>query len=100
VSIADVQLALKAYTMRISGKEMGLTDKQIKAADVNENGELSVDDVQNILIYYVNNTVAGKKLTWEQLLGKQPQKQPRPGFPKQREDTGLLLTRTARKPTA
>ncbi|MBR3446424.1 MAG: leucine-rich repeat protein, partial [Oscillospiraceae bacterium] len=44
VSIADVQLALKAYTMRISGKEMGLTDKQIKAADVNENGELSVDD--------------------------------------------------------
>ncbi|MBR3044427.1 MAG: hypothetical protein IKI45_08095, partial [Oscillospiraceae bacterium] len=73
VSIADVQLALKAYTMRISGKEMGLTDKQIKAADVNENGELSVDDVQNILIYYVNNTVAGKKLTWEQLLGKQLQ---------------------------
>ena len=57
---------------------MGLTDEQIKAADVNEDGELSVDDVQNILIYYVNNTVAGKVLTWDQLLGKQQQPQSRP----------------------
>ncbi len=84
VSIEDVQLALKAYTVRVSGKDTGLTDQQIKAADVNENGELSVDDVQNILIYYVNNTVAGKKITWEQLLGKQPQAQSRPGFLKRR----------------
>ena len=76
VSIEDVQLALQAYTMRVSGKDTGLTDKQLKAADVNENGELSVDDVQNILIYYVNNTVAGKKLTWEELLGDQPQPRP------------------------
>ncbi len=76
VSIEDVQLALQAYTMRVSGKDTGLTDKQLKAADVNENGDLSVDDVQNILIYYVNNTVAGKKLTWEELLGDQPQPRP------------------------
>ena len=75
---------MKAYTVRVSGKDTGLTDQQIKAADVNENGELSVDDVQNILICYVNNTVAGTKITWEQLLGKQPQAQSRPGFLKRR----------------
>ena len=69
-----------------TAKETGLTDRQIKAADVNEDGELSVDDVQNILIYYVNNTVAGKELTWEQLLGKQPQAQPRPGLLTLHED--------------
>ena len=79
VSIEDVQTALKAYTVRVSGKDHGLTAKQVKAADVNADGELSVDDVQNILIYYVNNTVAGKKLTWEQLLGKKTQ--PRPDIP-------------------
>ena len=70
VSIEDVQIALQAYTLRISGKDTGLTDKQIKAADVNADGELSVDDVQNILIYYVNNTVAQKVLTWEDILGE------------------------------
>ena len=69
-----------------TAKETGLTDRQIKAADGNEDGELSVDDVQNILIYYVNNTVAGKELTWEQLLGKQPQAQPRPGLLTLHED--------------
>ncbi|MEE3405278.1 MAG: hypothetical protein VZR73_14455, partial [Acutalibacteraceae bacterium] len=69
VSIEDVQIALQAYTKRVSGKDMGLTDRQIKAADVNADGELSVDDVQNILIYYVNNTVARKVLTWDDILG-------------------------------
>ena len=78
VSIEDVQIALKAYTVRVSGKNFGLTDRQLKAADVNDDAELSVDDVQNILIYYVNNTVAGKVLTWEELLGKQPVAAPRP----------------------
>jgi RelA/SpoT family (p)ppGpp synthetase len=78
VSVEDAQLALKSYTKRIAGVDMGLTEEQIKAADVNEDGELSVDDAQNILIYYVNNTVAGNVLTWEQLLGKQQQAQLRP----------------------
>ncbi len=78
VSVEDAQLALKSYTKRIAGVDMGLTEEQLKAADVNEDGELSVDDAQNILIYYVNNTVAGNVLTWEQLLGKQQQAQPRP----------------------
>ncbi len=89
VSIEDVQIALKAYTIRISGKKPDLTDKQLKAADVNENGELSVDDVQNMLIYYVNNTVAGKKLTWEELLGNKPQAQTRPDVYKRKAFTVL-----------
>ncbi len=72
VSVEDVQLALKAYTKQVSGKDTELTDRQYKAANVNGDAELSVDDVQNILIYYVNNTVAGKHLTWEVLLGRQP----------------------------
>ncbi|MBQ9906502.1 MAG: hypothetical protein IJM46_07005, partial [Oscillospiraceae bacterium] len=51
------------------GQAHGLTDAQFRAADVNQDGELSVDDAQNILIYYVTNTVSGKNITWEELLG-------------------------------
>ena len=68
VSAEDVQLALKAYTERIAGNDPGLSDRALQAADVNDDGTLSVDDVQNILIYYVSNTVAGKHLTWEEIL--------------------------------
>ena len=78
VSVDDAQLTLKAYTERIAGNDMKLTAEQIKAADVNGDGEVSVDDAQNILIYYVNNTVAGKILTWDELLGKKTQTAPRP----------------------
>ena len=73
VSVDDAQLTLKAYTERIAGNNMKLNNEQIKAADVNGDGEISVDDAQNILIYYVNNTVAGKVLTWDELLGKKAQ---------------------------
>ncbi|MBQ9907391.1 MAG: hypothetical protein IJM46_11545, partial [Oscillospiraceae bacterium] len=52
------------------GQAHGLTDAQFRAADVNQDGELSVDDAQNILIYYVTNTVSGKNITWDELLGK------------------------------
>ena len=68
----DVQLTLKAYTKRIAGLDMGLTARQIKAANVNGDNELSVDDAQNILKYYTQKTVAGKDITWEDILGKKP----------------------------
>ena len=68
VSVDDVQLALKAYTESIAGKGTGLSAEALQNADVNENGDLSIDDVQNILIYYVKNTVAGLKITWEELI--------------------------------
>jgi biopolymer transport protein ExbD len=80
ISVEDAQLALKAYTKRISGKDMELSDKQIKAANVNGDEELSVDDAQLILKYYTEKYVAGKNITWGDLLGKQPQPRPVSGF--------------------
>ncbi len=68
VSVEDVQIALKAYTENFAGKGTGLSSAAEKNADVNEDGVLSIDDVQNILIYYVKNTVAGLKITWEELI--------------------------------
>ena len=70
----DAQLTLKAYTLYVAGKPNGLTPEQAKNSDVNEDGDVSVDDAQNILIYYVNNTVAGNKLSWEEVLNRKPQK--------------------------
>ncbi len=75
VSVDDAQTVLKAYTERIAGNEMGLTAVQIKAGDVDENGVISVEDAQLLLKYYTENTVAGKKVTWEQLLGITADKQ-------------------------
>ena len=69
VSVDDAQLTLKAYTERIAGNDMKLTAEQIKAADVNSDGEVSVDDAQNILKYYTEKSVAGKDITWDDVLG-------------------------------
>ena len=55
---------------------MGLTERQIEAANVNGDEELSVDDAQSILKYYTQKTVAGKDITWEDILGKNPQPLP------------------------
>ena len=78
ISVEDAQRTLKAYTERIAGKDNGLTDAQIKAADINGNGEVSVDDAQLILKYYTEKFVAGKVITWDDLLGKKTQTQQRP----------------------
>ena len=73
VSVDDAQMTLKAYTFRIAGKEMNLDERQIKAADIDENAIISVEDAQLILKYYTQKTVAGKDITWEDILGKKPQ---------------------------
>ena len=57
---------------------MKLSAVQIKAADVNDDGEISVDDAQNILKYYTEKSVAGKNITWDDILGKKETTQPRP----------------------
>ena len=59
----------------------------------NQDGKLSVDDAQNILIYYVNNTVAGNVLTWEELLSKKSKAQPRPDLQKLHEDVWIAADR-------
>ena len=52
---------------------MKLTDEQIKAADVDGNGEISVEDAQWLLKYYTEKYVAGKDITWDDILGKKAQ---------------------------
>ena len=47
-----------------------LTEQQVKAADVNADGIVSVDDAQSILIYYVKNTLSGRTVTWDEMLGR------------------------------
>ena len=51
VSVEDAQLTLKAYTARIAGKDMNFDARQMKAANINSDDEISVDDAQFILIY-------------------------------------------------
>ena len=70
VSVDDAQITLMAYTNRIAGKSMNLKDKQIKAADIDGNNEVSVEDAQLILLYYTQKTVAGKDVSWDDLLPK------------------------------
>jgi hypothetical protein len=70
VGAEDAQLTLKAYTQKIAGNAMGLTDAQIKAADVNRDGDVSVNDAQLILKYYTSKNVAGMEVTWDDLLKK------------------------------
>ena len=56
---------------------MKLTDEQIKAADIDGNGEISVEDAQNILKYYTQKYVAGKEdITWDDIFGKKKQALP------------------------
>ena len=86
IGVDDAQTALIAYTEQFAGNPVDLTDIQRKAVDVNEDGKLNVDDAQNILIYYTETKVAGKVLTWEDLLGNQKQAQPRPVPQKLPED--------------
>ncbi len=69
-SVDDAQLTLLAYTNSLAGIESGLTDEQAKVADVDENGEVNVEDAQYILIYYTDTSVAGKDITWDDILKK------------------------------
>ena len=70
VSIEDAQLALNAYTNSMAGLNSGLTDAQKAAADVNGDNEISIEDAQLILLYYVCNTLAGIPASWNELCGK------------------------------
>ncbi|MBP0966222.1 MAG: hypothetical protein J5722_01185 [Oscillospiraceae bacterium] len=64
----DAQLTLRAYTEHVAGLESKLTEAQKQAADINGDGEVSVEDAQLILRYYTEKTVAGKDITWDDLL--------------------------------
>ena len=67
---ADAQLVLSEYVNVMSGQASAFDDAMKKAADISKDGAVSIDDAQYILKYYVENTVAGRKLTWEALLAE------------------------------
>ena len=66
-----------SYVQTLSGLKSCLTEQQAKAADINGDKTVSVEDAQIILIYYVSNTLSGKNVAWDELLGKKAQALPR-----------------------
>lgn len=68
ISIEDAQNTLDAYADIIADKENTLSAAQISAADVDSDKKITVVDAQLILIYYVQNTLAGVPTTWDALL--------------------------------
>lgn len=68
VSVEDAQLALMIYTEMISGKNITLSENQRLAADINQDKKVDLLDAMFILRYYICNKVAGKNMTWEQII--------------------------------
>ena len=62
----------------MSGLESRFSEKQKLAGDINTDREISVEDAQYILLYYVRNTLSGQSVTWETLLGRNAQAQTLP----------------------
>ena len=59
---------LNAYTKSLGTGFVDMPEADAKAADVNGDGEVSVDDAQYILIYYTKNSVAGKPTEWSDII--------------------------------
>ncbi|MBQ9905150.1 MAG: hypothetical protein IJM46_00055 [Oscillospiraceae bacterium] len=68
IDAADAQGVLNCYAEIIADNVPKITDAQRSAADINRDGEISADDAQWILQYYVTNTLAGQTAAWEQIL--------------------------------
>ena len=72
VGVDDVQLLLKEYVTTLSGRASALPEDHRKIADIDEDGRVDIVDVQLLLKYYTERT-ALRDMTWEEILGKQPQ---------------------------
>lgn len=72
VGVDDVQKLLKEYVTTLSGRASALPEDHRKIADIDEDGNVDIIDVQLLLKYYTERT-ALKDITWEEILGKQPQ---------------------------
>lgn len=72
VGVDDVQQLLKEYVTTLSGRASALAEDHRKIADIDEDGNVDIIDVQLLLKYYTEQT-ALKDITWEEILGKQPQ---------------------------
>ena len=71
ISAEDAQIVLQAYVRSLAGKSAGLTQAQLRCADVDGNGIVDVADAQHILRYYAENVLAGRNFSWEYIISKQ-----------------------------
>lgn len=68
ITVSDAQYTLIAYADMLAGNECTLNFKA--NADINGDKQITAEDAQLIMLYYVNNSVSGIPTTWEDLLGK------------------------------
>lgn len=68
VDVVDAQLTLQYYTEIVSGKTPDMNQIQKKTADVNGSQTIDIEDAMLILKYYTECSVAGKKISWDDLL--------------------------------
>ena len=70
VDVIDAELALNSYVVRLSGSDSdGISEVQRTVMDVDENGEMSLEDAAYILQYYTQDFV-GLKPDWKTITGK------------------------------
>ena len=63
-------MALMIYANSAAGIDIsGYTEEQLKAADVDEDGKISISDAAYILTFYAQNA-AGMNPSWENILKK------------------------------
>ena len=72
INATDAQLALAAAAEIIVGNEPDLDDKQIVAADIDYNKDVTPIDAQYILTYFLHETVLEDPITWYELTGIKP----------------------------
>lgn len=68
VDVVDAQLALIAYSERLVGQPDGFTKQQTFAADINADGDITVEDSQFILNYYAWNVLAEVPTAWDAVM--------------------------------
>ena len=59
---------MQAYTARLAHRDNGLSAEQFRAADINEDGFIGVEDAQYILLYYVSAELIHKPKTWYEVM--------------------------------
>ena len=70
ISAEDAQIVLVAYVQAIAGQAHGLSQAQIRCADVDSNGSVDVADAQYILLYYAENILAGRNYAWDYIISR------------------------------
>lgn len=69
IDIDDAYNTLLAYSKISAGGESGLTTKKFSAADVDQDGVITITDAYYVLRYYAEHA-AGNPITWKEMIGK------------------------------